>query len=337
MSTNSKFKFAWIAVALACLACSLPIYADELDCGIAAKPKMSHFVKTQIKADKPNSLKKRRSFNVSRVELAYPAKVIALKGDVQLIERNKAGASIALQKDMSLQLNDVIETGSKSFVSVRYGDGSINVLPPNAKIRLNQASKTVPRIELLKGEVESHIKKSPNATRNTFVIMLPTASIGVRGTHFRVKEDKSDFNVEVEDGIVRVARRNACIPAQLVSANMTAHILTNSTKTEMSVLLPAPELLNPDQAQRKSKNMTFVLSPLAGAAKYRLQIAKDSQFLDLQAEAYSDTTSIEVANDDLQDGFYYVRVSGVNNLGLEGQTAEHLFLRNRVAQLNRFR
>lgn len=321
-----------MAIITLCVMSNQSVFGQELSCDTSVAP--SSFQKAIQKARHNPVVKNKIGHGFSKAQAAsvYPAKIVALKGDVRLLERNSSEVTpLQLAEDATLFLHDVIATGPRSFASVRYGDGSINVLPPNAKIRLNQASKSIARVELLRGEVESQIKKTPSATRNTFEIVLPTATIGVRGTHFRVKEDNMGGLVEVEEGVVRIVKRNACVPPQIIKAGMAAQILANSGAVHVETLLPPPDLLNLENAKRKDANMEFTVKPLDGAARYRLQIAEDSRFTRIQKEAYSDATNFEMNNDDLQDGFYYVRVSGIDKKGIEGQTGAHLFLRNRQA------
>lgn len=319
------------------LALSSPIIARAED--IFCEPEPAKVtVKTPNKGSKPVHSKNFQN-QASRKKIAtpflgkaapiYPAKILAAYGDVRLQARANASTTPSITRDMLLYMGDVIQTGARGFVSLRFGDGSINVLPPNATIRLSSASKDVPRVELIKGEVESRIVKTPNAKKNTFEIQLPTVSIGVRGTHFKVSLDDIIGRVWVEDGVVKVLHRTQCLPAQEVQAMQGVRIGVSETK--VIPLLDAPDLLKSEEAQLDKNKLFFLLQPVAGAVRYRAQVAADANFTDIRQEAYSTSTQIVIPNDALSDGFYFVRVSAFDELNIEGHAEAHVFLRNRRA------
>lgn len=254
----------------------------------------------------------------------YPAHVVAVQGDVRLLSRGGG----ALAEGAVLLRDDVVETQAGAFVSLRFGDGSINVLPPNARLKLSQVSSGVAQVVLLKGSVESRVTKSPNARKNTFEILLPTVSIGVRGTHFRVAlDEQKGERVEVEEGVVKVASRSVCTAPLTLTAGQGAWVSTRET----SVLLEAPELMSSDEPQRGRSRWRFDLKPLIGATRYHVQVANDQQFLDIWQEAVSTNPDVVMPNRGALDGFYYVRVSGVDSNGLEGRTKTHLFLTRKTS------
>lgn len=319
---------------LACAAFVLfspAVSAQELSCDTSVAP--STFHKAIQKSNSNKSAARKVKFSASTAEPnspVYPARVLASKGDAFLVERNGQRVTpVTLSENFQVQLNDVIETGVKSFVSIQYGDSSINVLPTNSKVKLGQRSPNVVRVELLRGEVESRVTKKPNAKANTFEIQLPTVSIGVRGTHFRVKLEELGGRVEVEDGIVRITRANMCVPASILKAGEAEQIFNASSNTVQVHLLEKPELLASEEAQRDIKDVKFTVKPVAGAVRYRLQIAEDSRFVNLQSELVSESPTFILKNDTIRDGFHYLRVSGIDGQGFEGKTSEHLFLRNR--------
>ncbi len=84
-----------------------------------------------------------------------------------LLERNGKALTYAqpLLVGQSLYLNDVIETRTQSFVSLRLRDGTENAFPANAQVKLLQSSPSVAKLFLIKGGVESRVKKAPNAKK----------------------------------------------------------------------------------------------------------------------------------------------------------------------------
>jgi hypothetical protein len=67
------------------------------------------------------------------------------------------------------------------------------------------------------------------------------------------------------------------------------------------------------------------LQPLAGAARYRVAIARDAGVLDLVRDARVDGPRASFA--DLVDGTYFVRISAIDANGLEGLPQTYAFER----------
>lgn len=272
-----------------------------------------------------------RSSRVARpvLQSAYPAQVLAVRGDVQLISRDGQVLGVARQLKPydQLNINDVVQTQSRGFVSMRFADGSQSVLPSNARIQLLEVSKGVPRVALLSGAIESRVTKQPNARKSTFEIQLPTVTVGVRGTHFKVVNDSSNQRVAVEGGVVKVQQRFACAPPMTINAGQGA--IVSPVASAVVPLLDAPELVNVNEAQRQADRMVFDVQPMAGAASYRVQVANDESFLDIQQESLSTSTQVVLDDGGLIDGFYYVRLSAVDEMGLDGRSRVHVFLRSR--------
>lgn len=260
----------------------------------------------------------------------YPLTVIASSG---LVERVVQGKTQAIEFGQRLYLNDTIKTGSNGFVSVRLGDGTVNVFPPNATVNLQQANPYVARYELIRGRVESRVTKSPKAKQNTFEVRLPTVSIGVRGTHFSVdfEPETGRMQTEVNEGVVRVNQRNTCSAPLWINANQAARLdMLPWTKRS---LLAAPRLQKVDQAQL-SNDLNFAVVPVVGARKYVTQVAEDASFINIIKELESPNENIVWADDQLKDGFYYVRIMAVDDLELRGAMFQSVFLRNRKASLD---
>ena len=299
-------------------------------------------VSSVLKSSSKNSLKKRTVSSYAKkprlnqqpkqtpMEL-YPAKVLKLKGDVVLVSRAGQVVNRPLTVGANLFLDDVVETGRQSFVTIVLGSGVTSVLPSNAKIALKQTSASVARYELLRGSIENRVNKKPNAKRSTFEIMIPNAILGVRGTHFTVDYDlgHGESGVSVAEGVVVVRPLRSCSKALIVTGEHSAHIKQSfNPATDIKGLLPAPVWVSA-RAQR-TDDFSFDVSKIEGAAKYVAQVARDADFLDVVAEqeAPSQNESVVVPGRDLPDGFYYVRLAALDQYGLRGLTQTYLFLKN---------
>jgi hypothetical protein len=83
-------------------------------------------------------------------------------------------------------------------------------------------------------------------------------------------------------------------------------------------LLPAPETTGlPALHERPLVRLT--LPPVAGAAAYRVQVARDERFDELLADVQSAAPELRIGG--LPDGRYPMRLRAVDGLGLEGRDA----------------
>lgn len=84
--------------------------------------------------------------------------------------------------------NALITTGKKSFVKIKFEDGSLISLGPNGKFALSQKINAKPRlVELLKGKMRGIVDpkgKAPKGYEHKMYIKTRSASIGIRGTDF---------------------------------------------------------------------------------------------------------------------------------------------------------
>lgn len=258
----------------------------------------------------------------------YPAQVVRLSGDVLLVEHNGVAVQQKLMVGSKLQLNDVVQTGRQSFVTIVLGAGVSSSLPSNTKIRLQQSSNSVARYELLDGGIENRVIKKPNASRSTFEITVPNGILGVRGTHFWVLADVgiNASAVSVADGVVVARPLKSCSAPLVISQNQSALVKPVFSPSDVVASLPAPELVL-NNAQRGT-DLLFDIKPVVGANMYVVQVARDEQFTDLIAEARG-SERVVVPAADMADAFYYVRTGSIDARGINGFGQSSLFLRNR--------
>ena len=288
----------------------------------SSQPRSVRRARTSARSTARKSIQKRAGPERSTV---YPLEVIAVTGQVE-VEKNGAVSMVGVGE--RLNVNDVLRTSKDSFTSVRLGDGTVNVLPPNSRIRLLQIDAYTARYDLLNGRVESRVTKSPNAKKSTFEIRVPTVSIGVRGTQFSVsyQEETGESSLEVEAGLVQVQKRFTCEPTVLVAQG--EGLLLNRRDLKVQDLLDAPEWVAKDTAQRKEL-LTFAVTPVVGATKYRAQIASDIAFTNIRTQQDSDSPTVRFNRDGLKDGFYFVRLYSIDANGMQGKSRQYVFLRNR--------
>jgi hypothetical protein len=216
----------------------------------------------------------------------------------------------------------VLETGADGFAGLILSNGSRISLPTRSRIRL-----VAMRRILLTGGVDFDIavdngKYETQATplqagRGQFLLRTPRAVSAIRGTVLRVGYDIASQQslMEVLEGRVAVTADGGSGAAALVSKGQGALVSpTGAVTTE--ALLAAPDLEDPRQLLLDPVPVLH-LRPMAGARAYHVQIAADSGFGDLVAEATTETE--HVALPALANGRWFARISAIAPSGLEGE------------------
>ncbi len=247
------------------------------------------------------------------------ARVTAVSGNVTANdEKIAAGADVAGGASVA--------TGAASFATIELVDGSRLLLQPNSRIKVEDLARhrytetTETRLRLERGRMESVVVKTPRA-RPHFSVVTPTATIGVRGTRFRVGADEqgATTQTEVTDGTVAVGDggKSTAVPAGY------GVIAEAGGKVSAPVaLLPAPELGGLPTLQERTI-VRFAFPPVAGARQYRVQVGADPDMRNVLADIVSPIPEAKFA--DLPDGHYNVRVRGIDARGLEGRDADAPF------------
>ncbi len=244
------------------------------------------------------------------------AQVAAMSGSIDAVAAD--GRPINISIGTVLSEGAIINTGSNSFLSLSLSDQSHIALPSNSQVKLSKLRiaryTNSPRTEiaLLKGRVES--KVSPlDKNKGRFEVRSPLAVAGVRGTDFRVGLVGDSVTTEVLSGGVAVAKKN--LPSALTLHPGQGNV-TNAKEVGNAVaLLPPPQLKGQPQLQERP-TVRFSVVPVAGAHGYRAQIATDADARNIISEAESASPEIKING--LEDGAYFVRVTALDQMGLQG-------------------
>lgn len=248
------------------------------------------------------------------------AKVIAFRGAAQV------NGTIAVV-GMPVREGQVLETGANAFLAVELADGSLLTLPSRSRMsvaglhRVVLTGDIVKRFRLLSGRVETEVQP---ATRkgDRFEVLTPVSVAAVRGTKFRAtyNESQSVSGTGVIEGMVAVAAGKS-----EVSIPPAKGVIAASTGPGQPVdLLAKPALQNPDKIQDEEV-VSFALSPVQGAAAYRMQLASDAGFVEVFAEA--DSSAPNVSFSTIPNGSFFARATALSAESLEGLPATYSFER----------
>jgi hypothetical protein len=259
------------------------------------------------------------------------ATLSAVTGSVQ-VETN--GQRTPARVGMPLSEGQWIITGPGAFATFELEDASRITLPSNTRVRIaklrqmliNKAPHRVFQLEQGKGTISATPTPTPGAR---FEVRTPVSVSAVRGTEFRVGASADSAQTEVLKGAVGVDAGASLSDSAPIQAGFGVSASTTGVGGPVE-LLPGPKLAAGGQTQSGAL-VRFSLEPVAGAASYRLLLARDAGFFDIFAEATTQTTSQQNPIADfgqVANGTYFVRLTAIDPGGLEGLPADYSFDRD---------
>jgi hypothetical protein len=245
---------------------------------------------------------------------AVPARVEYVRGPV-------AADGTALHIGDAVPEGAALAVGAQGFVSLRLHDGSLLQLQANSRSKLLRlrdlpaAQRRNTLIELDQGRVDAEVAKQPPGSR--FQVKTPLATAGVRGTRFGVSvpAQPARATADVVEGRVDVQAAATGAPVT-VDAGQGA-VVRPGAAPERRPLLPAPDLSGlPERIEHMPAALP--LPALAGAARYRAEIADDDAFTRV---LWSAEGPLPILLEGLPDGRYRLRTRAVDPDGLLGAEA----------------
>jgi hypothetical protein len=248
-----------------------------------------------------------------------PARVGLVDGKVRMI-RADGSAETSLESGALIRLGDTLNTGQNSSASVIFADNSSLVLYSDTEMRFDHLSAfgetgmVDSRVHLGQGRMQTKVKPA-SGPGSRFEIHTPSAITAVRGTAYRASvSPQGQSSIEVLEGGVVVSGAEQ---ETLVSAGFGTQVAVGKPPAKPRKLLPSPSLLEVPQPLR-ALQWQLNWQPLEGARSYRAEISSSQQFDILQWEAV--VSEPQVALPDLSDGDYWLRVRGIDGIGLEGSS-----------------
>ncbi len=241
--------------------------------------------------------------------------LVKVDGDVQ-------SKGQALRPGTAIAAGDELRTGKDGFVTIRLADGSTLALQPGSDLQVETVRKsplaTAPDAKFLlkSGRVEAAVQKR-SASGARFEVRTPIAVAAVRGTKFRVSADadKHTATSEVLEGVVQV-NDSANLGSVSVKEGFGTRVKEGEPPAEPRALLPAPRLWTGIRLSLRTP-VKLNFTKLDGAASYRLLVARRADFAEV---IFSDVLKTnEIALPALENGPYFLKVRGIDDIGLEGR------------------
>lgn len=247
-----------------------------------------------------------------------PAIVLHLTGEAWKLDTQ--GKASPLLEGMTIDEQEGVKTSASAFVSLLFGDGSRVALPSSSQVRLHLEQKqSIPQVVLEQGQAEAYVIKRAS-DRDRFQIVTPVGVLGVRGTHFRVRNDTQQSVLEVLDGQVAVSRepQTRSVEQEVKVGARQGLLFRKQGDLKPVELLAAPTLVGQGGQKGDAPVWSLYLRPLPGAQRYRAQVATDKAFMDIKQENFSSAPKMSFTG--LKASFYHVRLSAYDENGLEGET-----------------
>lgn len=151
------------------------------------------------------------------------AKTLKLKGSATMLAPGQKEA-VAITKKTTFPENASIVTEAKSFLIIKFNDGSKVTLGPKSKIILSKSSgpgnKNI--IGLLTGKLKAKIIRNGEKKENKFYVKTRSAAMGIRGTAFQASfNPKANVTSLVTfQGKVAMAKIKTKATGKMASNNM---------------------------------------------------------------------------------------------------------------------
>jgi hypothetical protein len=225
---------------------------------------------------------------------------------------------------MPVLMNELVKTGANSKVTIHLKDGSgLEVKPESlikmAVLQITGATREV-KIEVLSGGITADVRKATQ--HSSFEASSRVAVASVRGTVFRFGvEDNGGARLETLEGVVVVssAKDPDAKPVE-VSAGHGTTVSAAGVPTPPTTLPAAPNVTSPQKGALGS-DARFTWQPVEGAASYRVEVARDADFV-VEPKATTSTEATVSWPEPLAKGKWFWRVTGLDAQGFTGPSSK---------------
>ena len=250
------------------------------------------------------------------------AVIVSFSGEVLVTADGKrARPGMAIGEGARLQ------TGANSFLTIKGPDGSRVSMPSQSVMRIARMRRVLltgaleQEFAIDHGRVQTRVMPQ-TVPGSRYRLRTPIAVSAVRGTEFRVAYGEGPSLTEVLGGTVAVGAPGSAAPASIPPGVGAAVSASGALATEK--LLPPPALAAP-MAVASEEQVRVALSPVPGAVRYRVQIARDAGFSQVFVDAESDTPALTFGG--VGNGKLFARATAFSATGFEGMPAVYSFTR----------
>lgn len=217
-----------------------------------------------------------------------------------------------------------LKTAAGSAIRLRMPDDSLLNMMESAEVEVEKLEQRQGNIfnslfRLVTGQVETFKKKYPEGM-SELAIRAKTATIGVRGTHFRMRQEGDRAYAEIEQGLVSYDAQKT--PMVLALAGGQGSVADGEHAAEVVDLLPAPTFPQLPVAF-DTPYIQWMMPEMAGAQGFSGELARDEAFSDHLVSVRSKKRKVMLS--DLPNGRYWLRLRAVDSHGLQGMEGKVTF------------
>jgi hypothetical protein len=244
-----------------------------------------------------------------------PARVIERSGTVRVDGREVAVGAL-------VEAGASIETAGDGALTLELADGSVMTVQPATRLRIERlqriegAAADEAVLQLERGKVESQVR--PRGDMGRFEIRTPAAVSAVRGTGFRAGFADAGAGAGTTETLEGAVGVDAAGTGVTVPAGFGTRAEPGRPPQPPVPLLPAPSLAALPPVN-DTATLRWEFPPVAGAVRYRHQVARDARFRALVAEALTEAPG--AAFEGLADGPYWIRSRALDPSTIEGLDA----------------
>lgn len=221
----------------------------------------------------------------------------------------------------TLAAQTLVGTGRSSTSWVALADGSRVKLLPETLLRLGRMYldddlKRVVNLDLRGGKIEAEVKSGGKGAN--FQITSGAAVAGVRGTRFRMAGGDDGTRIETLEGNVALTSEGETVE---VKAGFAAKAEPGKAPSQPTALLAPPKVTGPLKGALAA-GASLVWEGISGARSYRVEIARDAEFVFDARGVDAAATSLPVATLQLAKGKWFWRVRGVDGDDFGGRSSK---------------
>ncbi len=244
--------------------------------------------------------------------------VRAYRGDVAVAGKNKRARNVTV--GMTVSEGDTLATSKASSMSLAFADGSIMTMPSNSVIRVTRLRKILLtnsidyEFSLDQGGLRSKVTPFRNK-KDRYRTRTPISVSAVRGTDFRNRYDAQTGRsfAELVEGGLDIKASNAADNGVTLEPGFGATI--GAQGLAKLQLVSAPEVVSGTGLQKRDL-VEFKLDKDDNPSAYRIQISRDSGFIEMVEDIQSTDNNIAIAN--IDNGNYFAKFTTYGENGLEG-------------------
>lgn len=257
----------------------------------------------------------------------YPGVVTAVTGQAHQIKDNQQQQLI---KGSLVYADSIIQASSQSFITLQFANHSTLDISPNSLVVLgvnfNAAEKrAIPKLDLKQGSVELQV--TPSDTQyNKLEINARDLVLGVRGTHFKVKQEVNKTVSEVLAGHVLMDQKNTPIVDIIAGEGV---VFNHDDQTLIHEKIENKPKLK--QVFYSQNGLFLEVEPSQNNSQYTLKVYEDAEYSRPVREIFSSKNYFVIAPDLSKNKKYYMSITSTAKNGLESYPLLYTYDLNKVS------